>query len=68
MAERNGHLNGFQIQTPRLAAGVEDDVQQLVYVARDFLLDGFGRFFPWAYGEDSSTGCNWQIRSLTSNS
>jgi hypothetical protein len=39
------HLRGFEVQTPRLAAAVEDDAQQLVYFARDFLLDGFRRFF-----------------------
>jgi hypothetical protein len=39
------HLDGFQIQVPRLAAAVEDDAQQLVYFTRDFLADRFGRFF-----------------------
>ena len=42
--------------------------QQLVYFARDFLLDGFGRFFSWADGAVSPTGRNSQICSLTSNS
>ena len=62
------HLDGFQIQMPRLAAAAEDDAQELVYFARDFLLDRFGRFFSWADGEFSSTGRSWQICSLTSNS
>ena len=62
------HLDGFQIQMPRLAATAEDDAQQLVYFARDFLLDRFGRFFSWADGGVSSTGRNSQICSLTSNS
>jgi hypothetical protein len=62
------HLDGFQVQTAALVAPVEDDPQQLVYFARDFLLDRFGRFFSWADGEVSSTGRNSQICSLTSNS
>jgi hypothetical protein len=61
-------LDSLQIQTPCLAAGAEDDAQQSIYFARDFLLDRFGRFFSWADGWDSSTGRNWQTRSLTSNS
>ncbi len=27
------HVDGFQIETPRFAAGVDDDAQQLVYFA-----------------------------------
>jgi len=53
---------------PRLAAAGEDDTQQLVYFARDFLRDCFRRFFSRADGEVSSTGRNWQICSLTANS
>jgi hypothetical protein len=64
----HSHFNGFQIQTPRFAAILEDDAQQLVYFARDFLLDRFGGFFSWADGGVSSTGRNLQICSLTSNS
>jgi hypothetical protein len=64
----HSHFDSFQIQTPRLAAGAEDDAQQLVYFARDLLLDRFGRFFSWADGWSSSTGRNWQTLSLTSNS
>jgi hypothetical protein len=48
--------------------GIEDDAQQSVYFARDLLLDRFGRFFSWADGWSSSTGRNWQTRSLTSKS
>ena len=62
------HLQGFQIQTSRLAAGTESDAQQLFYFARDFLLDGFRRFFSRADGAVTSTGRNAQICSLTSNS
>ena len=61
------HLQGLQIQTPRLAPGAEGDRQQLFYFARDFLLDRFGRFFPWVDGAVSSTGRNAQICSLTSS-
>jgi hypothetical protein len=52
----------------RLATAAENHTQQLAYFARDLLLDGFGRFFSWADGWCSSTGRNWQTRSLTSNS
>jgi hypothetical protein len=62
------HLQGFQIQTPRFVAGAEGYAQQSFYFARDFVLDRFRRFFSWADGEVPSTGRNWQIRSLTSNS
>jgi hypothetical protein len=39
------HLDRFQVQMARLAAALEDHAQQLVYFARDFLLDRLGRFF-----------------------
>jgi hypothetical protein len=39
------HFDGFQIEMARFAAGTEDDAQQLLYFAGDFLLDRFGRFF-----------------------
>jgi hypothetical protein len=51
----------------RLAMSVEDDAQQLVYFARDYLPDRFGRFFSWAEGAGGSAGRNAQICSLTSN-
>ena len=58
------HFDGFQIETPRFAATGEDRVQQLLYFARDFLADRFGRFF--SSGEKaSSTGRARQILSLT---
>src|SRR5216684_2885192 len=63
----HGHLGGFQVQVPRLTAAVEDNAQQLVYFARDFLLDGFRRFF--SSGETvSATGRARQIFSLISSS
>jgi len=61
------HFDGFQIQTPRLAATDEDDAQQLVYFARDFLADRFDRFFSCGERE-SSTGRARQILSFTSSS
>lgn len=61
------HLDGFQIQTAGLATSVEDDTQQLVYFARDFLTDRFGRFFSCG-GTASSAGRTRQILSFTSNS
>ena len=64
----HGRLQSFHLPTPRLAAGAEGHAQQLVYFTRDFLLDGFGRFFSWADGAVSPTGRNSQICSLTSNS
>jgi hypothetical protein len=52
----HSHLQGFQFPTPRLTVGVEDHTQQLVYFARDLLLDGFDRFFSWADGGSFSAG------------
>src|SRR5450759_4756775 len=59
------HLDGFQIESSRLAPVAEDDTQQLVYFARDFLTDRFSRFFSWADSTDSCTGRKRQISSLT---
>ena len=64
----HGQLQSFHIPTPRLAAGVENDAQQLVYFARDFSLDRGGRFFSWVVDKVASTGRNAQICSFTSNS
>ena len=62
----HSHLQGFQIQTPRLAAGTEGEAQQLVYFARDFLTDRFRRFF--SSGETvSATGRTRQILWFTSS-
>jgi hypothetical protein len=78
LAERKGsrlmhgrthrHLDGLQIQTPRLAAAIEDDAQESIYFARDFSVDNFDRFFSWADRGGSSTGRKAQICSLTSRS
>lgn len=38
-------LDCFQIQTPDLALAAENDAQELIYFACDFLVDRFGRFF-----------------------
>jgi len=51
-----GYFQGFQFPTPRLTVGAKDHAQQLVYFARDFLLDGFGRFFSWPVCGSSSAG------------
>jgi hypothetical protein len=64
----HSHLDSLQIHQPCFVSGAEDDAQELVYFARDLLLDNFGRFFSWADGWSSSTGRSWQTRSLTSKS
>jgi len=61
------HLDGFQIESAGLAASGENDTQQLIYFARDFLADRFGRFFSCG-GRASSTGRARQILSFTSSS
>ena len=63
----HGHFDGFQIQMPRFAPPRKDHSKQLIYFARDFLADCFGRFF--SSGESVvSIGRARQILSLTSNS
>jgi len=60
------HFGGFQIQMACFAAALEQDAEQLVYFARDLLVDRRGRFF--SSGERvSSTGRARQILSLTSS-
>jgi len=61
------HLDCFQIDVARLADANEDGAQQLLYFARDFLLDGVRRFFSCGVSV-SSTGRWRQIFSLTSTS
>jgi hypothetical protein len=61
-------LHRFQIETPGLAPTVEDDAQELIYFARDFLADRICRLFFWADGAASVTGRSLQICSLTSKS
>jgi hypothetical protein len=61
------HLNGLQIDVARLADAKENGAQQLLYFARDFLLDGVRRFFSCGVSV-SSTGRRRQIFSLTSTS
>lgn len=60
------HLDGFQIQMSHLADAGEDGAQQLLYFARDFLVDGFRRFFSCSLCGGSSIGRKRQIFSLTS--
>jgi hypothetical protein len=52
----------------RLADTGEDGLQQPLYFARDFLLDGGRRFLSCSFGAGSSTGRSRQIFSLTSTS
>ena len=62
-----GWVSNYNSINPGLAAIFEDDVQELIYFARDLLTDRFGRFF--SSGERvSSTGRKRQTRSLTSTS
>ena len=62
----HSQFDGFQVETSRFATTGEDDAQQLLYFARDFLADGFRRFF--SSGESvSATGRTRQIRSFTSS-
>jgi hypothetical protein len=61
----HGHLDGLQIQSPRLAAAVEDNAQQLVYFARDFVTDGLRRFFSSGESVSGSDGRIRQICALT---
>lgn len=60
------HFDGFQIEAPGFAAPGEDGTQQLLYLARDFLADRFGRFFS-SSEKVSSIGRARQIFSLTSS-
>jgi hypothetical protein len=39
------HFDGLQIETASFAASTKDEVQPLLYFARDFLADGFRCFF-----------------------
>ena len=59
------HLDGFQIETACLATAIENDADQLIYLERDFLADGFGRFFSCEV-RVSSMGRKRQTCSLTS--
>ena len=62
----HSHFDRFQIQTLALAAIVKDGTEQLVYFARDFLLNRFRRFFSCSLDGCSSTGRSQQIFSLIS--
>ena len=61
-------LNTLQVELAGRLAVAENDAKQLLYFARDFFLDRFGRFFSWADGAVSVTGRSPQICSLMSNS
>jgi hypothetical protein len=64
--QTHGHLDGFQIEPAALAAAVEDDAQQPIYFACDFLLDRFGRFFSSGVCSSCSTGRKRQTLRLSS--
>src|SRR5216684_2556695 len=66
LGRAHSHLNGFQIQSSRLSAIVEDDVQQLVYFAGNLLADRFRRFFSAGESTPGSDGRTRQICALTS--
>lgn len=59
-------LDTLQVEPAARLAVAENDAQQLLYFARDFILDRFGRFFSCADGAVSVTGRSSQIRVLTS--
>src|ERR1051325_6271769 len=61
-------LDSLQIQVTGFAYAREDGPQQLLYFARDFLLDGICRFFSCSLTGSSSTRRRRQIFSLTSTS
>ena len=61
----HSHFDGFQIQLPSFAATGEDHTYELLYFARDFLADRFGRFFSCG-DRTSSNGRARQIWAFTS--
>jgi hypothetical protein len=61
------HLDGFQIELAALVAAAEQDAQESVYFARDFLADRFGRALSWGV-KFSPIGRRRQVSSLTSRS
>jgi nucleotide sugar dehydrogenase len=61
-----GHLHGFQIQLPGLAAPGKNQRQQRLYLALDLALDGLRRFFSCAATSATSGRGRWrQIFSFT---
>jgi hypothetical protein len=60
------HLHGLHLATPSLAKATTENAQQLVYFARDFLLDCFIRFFSSGESTSGSDGRIWQICALIS--
>lgn len=59
-------LDTLQIEAAARFAVAENDAQQLLYFAGDFLLDDLRRFFSWAVRSVCSTGRKRQILRLTS--
>jgi len=60
-----GGFNRLQIETAGPAQSRENNLKELIYFVRDFLLDRFGRFFSCGV-RASWTGRKRQIFSLTS--
>jgi ABC-type oligopeptide transport system ATPase subunit len=63
----HSHLDGFQIQATCPAPFRENELQETLYLAGDFLLDDFCRRFFFCGVSSSSTGRARQIFSLTSS-
>jgi hypothetical protein len=59
-------LDTLEIEAARRLAVAQNDAQQLLYLAGEFFLDRFGRFFSRADGAVSVTGRSLQICVLTS--
>ena len=53
-----GRLTSRQIEAARIAESIEDNAQQLVHFAREFLADRFCSFFSCGVWGTSSTGRN----------
>jgi hypothetical protein len=61
----SGSFDCFQIETALPPEFCEGDLEESIYFAGDFLVDGIRRFFSWAEGA-SCTGRIRQIFSFTS--
>ena len=50
------HFDGFQIDAASAVSLAEEQAQETLYFARNFLLDRFGRFFSSARRSSPATG------------
>jgi hypothetical protein len=62
----HSHLDLFQIQAAGLVLLGEDHLQESIYLAADFLMNGFGRFFSWDRESSATAGRRRQIFSFNS--